>query len=51
MGAVGGMVFGVVLGVLIIPVLFVIFQTLHEKISGPPKPISATEAEHLTPIN
>ena len=32
--AVGGMIGGVVLGVLIIPVLFVIFQGLHEKISG-----------------
>lgn len=32
-GAVGGMLTGVILGVFIIPVLFVIFQYLHEKIS------------------
>lgn len=36
-GAVGGMLIGTVLGVFIIPVLFVIFQTLQEKISGPAK--------------
>jgi len=33
-GAAGGMVLGVVLGVFIIPVLYVAFQYLHEKISG-----------------
>ncbi|WP_207534369.1 efflux RND transporter permease subunit [Desertivirga arenae] len=33
-GAVGGMLTGVLLGVFIIPVLFVIFQNLHEKVSG-----------------
>lgn len=33
-GAVGGMLTGVVLGIFIIPVLFVIFQQLHEKLSG-----------------
>ncbi|GJM36627.1 MAG: multidrug transporter AcrB [Saprospiraceae bacterium] len=31
-GAVGGMLTGVILGVFIIPVLFVIFQYLHEKV-------------------
>jgi len=36
-GAVGGMLIGTILGVFIIPVLFVIFQTLQEKISGPAK--------------
>ncbi|HMF72139.1 MAG TPA: efflux RND transporter permease subunit, partial [Flavitalea sp.] len=35
-GAAGGMISGVILGVLIIPVLFVIFQHLQEKISGKP---------------
>jgi hydrophobic/amphiphilic exporter-1 (mainly G- bacteria), HAE1 family len=34
---VGGMLFGVVLGVFIIPVLFVIFQYLQEKVTGAPK--------------
>lgn len=37
-GALGGMLTGVIFGVFIIPVLFVIFQYLQEKISGPPKP-------------
>ncbi len=36
LGAVGGMLSGVLLGVLIIPVLFVVFQSLQEKISGDP---------------
>ena len=35
-GAAGGMVAGVVLGLFIIPVLFVIFQHLQEKITGIP---------------
>ena len=34
---IGGMLTGVVLGVFIIPVLFVIFQWLQEKIVGKPK--------------
>ncbi len=33
-GAAGGMLSGVILGLFIIPVLFVIFQHLHERISG-----------------
>jgi HAE1 family hydrophobic/amphiphilic exporter-1 len=32
--AAGGMTLGVALGLLIIPVLFVVFQSLHEKVSG-----------------
>ncbi|TDH24527.1 efflux RND transporter permease subunit [Segetibacter sp. 3557_3] len=36
-GAAGGMVTGVLLGVFIIPVLFIIFQRLQEKITGRPK--------------
>jgi HAE1 family hydrophobic/amphiphilic exporter-1 len=36
-GAVGGMLIGTILGVFVIPVLFVVFQTLQEKISGPAK--------------
>jgi HAE1 family hydrophobic/amphiphilic exporter-1 len=36
-GAVGGMLTGVFLGVFIIPVLFVIFQALQEKVTGVPK--------------
>ncbi len=36
-GAVGGMLIGTLFGVFVIPVLFIIFQGLQEKISGPPK--------------
>src|SRR5688572_29119259 len=36
-GAVGGMLTGVLLGVFIIPVLFVVFQYLQEKVSGKAK--------------
>jgi len=35
-GAVGGMLIGTVFGVFVIPVLFIIFQGIHEKISGAP---------------
>ncbi|MBC7847843.1 MAG: efflux RND transporter permease subunit [Flavobacterium sp.] len=35
-GAAGGMISGVILGLLIIPVLFIVFQHLQEKISGKP---------------
>ena len=34
--AAGGMIFGVVLGIFIIPVLFILFQFLQEKITGVP---------------
>ena len=33
-GAVGGMLFGTVFGIFIIPVLFIVFQTLQEKVSS-----------------
>ncbi|HXO74482.1 MAG TPA: efflux RND transporter permease subunit, partial [Puia sp.] len=36
--AVGGMLTGVILGIFIIPVLFVIFQYLQEKVSKRPPP-------------
>jgi len=42
-GAVGGMLIGTLFGVFVIPVLFIIFQSLHERIVGPPKaPITET---------
>lgn len=37
--AAGGMVAGVTLGLFIVPVLFIIFQSLHEKISHKPLPV------------
>lgn len=36
-GAVGGMFVGTIFGVFVIPVLFIIFQHLQERVSGPPK--------------
>ncbi|MBB5638205.1 HAE1 family hydrophobic/amphiphilic exporter-1 [Pedobacter cryoconitis] len=44
-GAVGGMLIGTILGVFVIPVLFIIFQGLQEKISGPAKPSYDYEEE------
>ncbi|MDB5248303.1 MAG: hydrophobe/amphiphile efflux family transporter [Segetibacter sp.] len=43
-GAVGGMLIGTIFGVFVIPVLFIIFQALQEKISGPPKEPVTEEA-------
>ncbi|MDX1446121.1 efflux RND transporter permease subunit [Lishizhenia sp.] len=40
-GAIGGMLLGTLLGVLVIPILFVMFQYLQEKITGTPKEIEA----------
>jgi len=34
-GAVGGMFIGTMIGILVIPAMFVIFQTLQEKITKP----------------
>jgi hydrophobic/amphiphilic exporter-1 (mainly G- bacteria), HAE1 family len=45
---VGGMLAGVVLGVFIIPVLFVIFQYLQEKVSRKKIGDTGTTAEHLS---
>lgn len=36
-GAIGGMLIGTLLGVFVIPILFIIFQGLQERISGTPK--------------
>jgi HAE1 family hydrophobic/amphiphilic exporter-1 len=43
-GAVGGMLIGTLFGVFVIPVLFIIFQTLQEKVSGKPAVVT-TEPE------
>ncbi|HSP11884.1 MAG TPA: efflux RND transporter permease subunit, partial [Salegentibacter sp.] len=37
-GAVGGLLAGTVIGVFVIPILYILFQYLHEKISGAPQP-------------
>jgi HAE1 family hydrophobic/amphiphilic exporter-1 len=46
-GAVGGMLIGTIFGVFVIPVLFIIFQTLQEKISGPPKEPASEEVDEI----
>jgi HAE1 family hydrophobic/amphiphilic exporter-1 len=43
-GAAGGMLIGTILGVFIIPVLFVVFQWLHEKVSSKKEPFTEIEA-------
>lgn len=48
-GAAGGMVSGVLLGIFIIPVLFIVFQYLQEKVSG--KPITVTHKEEKKQSN
>src|SRR5690606_18904468 len=37
-GAVGGLLIGTILGVFIIPILYIAFQWLHEKVSSKPVP-------------
>jgi HAE1 family hydrophobic/amphiphilic exporter-1 len=53
MSAAGGMVSGVILGLFIIPVLFVIFQGLQERITGVPLAVlngdNNTSADHSKP--
>jgi HAE1 family hydrophobic/amphiphilic exporter-1 len=44
--AAGGMVSGVILGVMIIPVLFVIFQHLQEKVTGIPVAVLLKDGHH-----
>ncbi|GAB2850258.1 efflux RND transporter permease subunit [Hymenobacter ruber] len=44
-GAIGGMLFGTLVGVFFIPVLFLVFEGLQESISGPPKTKEQLEKE------
>ncbi|PSK93064.1 efflux RND transporter permease subunit [Taibaiella chishuiensis] len=48
-GAAGGMISGVVLGLFIIPVLFILFQYLQEKVSG--KPVGVLHHEQEEKLN
>jgi HAE1 family hydrophobic/amphiphilic exporter-1 len=41
-GAVGGLLIGTILGVFVIPVLYILFQWLQDKISRKPKPVPTT---------
>jgi HAE1 family hydrophobic/amphiphilic exporter-1 len=50
-GAAGGMISGVILGLFIIPVLFILFQFLQEKVTGAPLAIINQDSkEKLKPI-
>ena len=49
-GAVGGMLIGTIFGVFIIPVLFIIFQTLQEKVSSK-SPYDESVIERQTHLN
>ena len=46
--AVGGMLFGTLFGVLVIPVLFIIFQTLQEKVGGKKESSDDSNTEIIT---
>ena len=48
-GTAGGMFIGTFVGLLVIPVLFIIFQTLQEKISGPPEVIQEKRDQIIMP--
>lgn len=50
-GAAGGMLSGVILGLIIIPVLFVLFQHLQEKITGKPVRILPDQTKEHIPLN
>ena len=45
-GAAGGMVSGVILGIFIIPVLFIVFQYLQEKVTRKPLAVINNEKQH-----
>jgi HAE1 family hydrophobic/amphiphilic exporter-1 len=48
-GAIGGMLIGTTFGIFITPILFIIFQSLQEKISGPPKQDDEEESVDANP--
>jgi hydrophobic/amphiphilic exporter-1 (mainly G- bacteria), HAE1 family len=45
-GTAGGMLSGVILGIFIVPVLFIIFQGLQEKVSPHRKPVEESGSEY-----
>jgi HAE1 family hydrophobic/amphiphilic exporter-1 len=50
MGAVGGMLVGTIFGVFVIPILFIIFQGIQERISGKPKDDTHHEDESIEAV-
>ena len=47
-GAVGGLLIGTILGVFVIPILFIFFQWLQEKITGDPSSKKITNTEEVS---
>jgi len=45
-GAVGGMLIGTLFGVVVIPVLFIVFQSIQERIGGEPNAQAADDLNH-----
>jgi len=50
MGAVGGMLIGTIFGVFVIPILFIIFQGLQERITGKPTDDNENNEENKEPV-
>jgi HAE1 family hydrophobic/amphiphilic exporter-1 len=50
-GAVGGLLIGTVLGVFVIPILFILFQGLQERVSGKPVSTQENDVTHLEEEN
>lgn len=48
-GTAGGMFIGTFIGLLVVPVLFILFQKLQEKISGPPEIIREQQEKIILP--
>ena len=46
-GAVGGLLVGTIFGVLVVPILYILFEWLQEKISGKPEVIVIAEDNHV----
>jgi HAE1 family hydrophobic/amphiphilic exporter-1 len=45
-GAVGGLLIGTILGVFIIPILYILFQWMQDKVSRKPEPTTITTHDH-----
>lgn len=48
-GTAGGMFIGTFIGLLVVPILFILFQKLQEKISGPPEIVSKQQDKIILP--
>ncbi len=50
-GAVGGLLIGTILGVFIIPILYIFFEYLQEKVSGKPEAVEKKETNQISETN